>query len=84
MPVPAVIAAAAENYRFNSRFSERDPSRGPLARRMAEPSQRFNTNHIAWIVGHTSSLGLRKAGPSPAGAPEWSCNPGSTCFRRAA
>jgi len=50
MPVPAVIAAAAENFRFNSRSLERlveDLSPEEWLRRPAA-----NMNHIAWIVGH--------------------------------
>jgi uncharacterized damage-inducible protein DinB len=57
MPVPAVIAVAAENYRFNSDF---------LTRMVSDLSQeewfrhpRENPNHIAWIVGH--SIWARKA-----------------------
>jgi len=50
MPVPVVIAAAAENFRFNSRSLERlveDLSPEEWLRRPAA-----NMNHIAWIVGH--------------------------------
>ena len=50
MPVPAVIAAAADNYRFNSGFLEKmvgDLSPDEWLRR---PDERLN--HIAWIVGH--------------------------------
>jgi uncharacterized damage-inducible protein DinB len=50
MPVPAVIATAAENYRLNSQFLEnsvKDLSPEEWLRRPAA-----NMNHIAWIVGH--------------------------------
>jgi len=50
MPIPAVIAAAAENYRFNSDFlvkTVKDLSPEEWLRR---PDGRGN--HIAWIVGH--------------------------------
>jgi uncharacterized damage-inducible protein DinB len=50
MPVPAVIATAAENYRFNS---------DTLAKMISDlaPDEWFkhpdgNPNHTAWIVGH--------------------------------
>ncbi len=50
MPVPAVIAAAAENYRFNTGFLEK--SVADLAPRewLKRPSE--TANHLAWIVGH--------------------------------
>ncbi len=50
MPVPTVIAAAAENYRFNSKSLEnlvKDFSPEEWLRR---PS--VHMNHAAWIVGH--------------------------------
>lgn len=50
MPVPAVIATAAENYRFNSGFLTKmvgDLSPEEWLRRPGE-----KCNHIAWIVGH--------------------------------
>jgi uncharacterized damage-inducible protein DinB len=50
MPVPAVIATAAENLRFNSDFLARmvgDLSPEEWLRRPDEKG-----NHIAWIVGH--------------------------------
>jgi len=50
MPTPAVIAAAQENYRFNSDFLAKllaDVSPEEWLRRPNE-----KTNHIAWIVGH--------------------------------
>jgi uncharacterized damage-inducible protein DinB len=50
MPVPAVIAAAAENYRFNNGFLEnsvKDLAPGEWLRRPAD-----TMNHVAWIVGH--------------------------------
>ncbi len=50
MPVPAVIATAAENYRFNSRFLKQTVSDLSPEEWLKRPSE--NTNHIAWIVGH--------------------------------
>ncbi|SPE18015.1 hypothetical protein SBA5_1200009 [Candidatus Sulfotelmatomonas gaucii] len=50
MPVPAVIATAAENFRFNSGFLTKmvgDLSQEEWLRRPGD-----NGNHIAWIVGH--------------------------------
>ena len=50
MPVPVIIAAAQENYRFNSDLLEKmvdDLSREEWLRRPHE-----NANHITWIVGH--------------------------------
>ncbi|MGA2569479.1 MAG: DinB family protein [Terracidiphilus sp.] len=50
MPVPAVIAAAADNYRFNSDFLVKmvqDLTPEEWTRRPEGA-----TNHIAWIVGH--------------------------------
>ena len=50
MPVPAVIAAFADNYRFNSRALNQTV--GDLAPEewLKRPDERLN--HIAWIVGH--------------------------------
>jgi hypothetical protein len=67
MPVPAVIAAAAENYRFNSDFMAKmvgDLSQEEWLRRPNEKA-----NHIAWIVGH--SIWARKAVLDRLGT-EWS------------
>ena len=50
MPVPAVIAAAAENYRFNSDFLARTVQDLSPDEWLSRPND--NTNHIAWIVGH--------------------------------
>jgi hypothetical protein len=50
MPVPVVIASAAQNYRFNSDFLVKmvgDLSPEEWLRRADE-----KCNHIAWIVGH--------------------------------
>jgi uncharacterized damage-inducible protein DinB len=50
VPIPAVIATAAENYRFNSDFLAKmvgDLSPEEWLRRPDE-----KCNHIAWIVGH--------------------------------
>jgi uncharacterized damage-inducible protein DinB len=50
MPIPAVIAAAAENYRFNSRFLKQTVSDLPPEEWLKRPGEKLN--HIAWIVGH--------------------------------
>ncbi len=63
MPVPAVIAAAAENYRFNSDFLTRTVQDLSPDEWLSRPND--NTNHIAWIVGHV--IWARKAVPQPAG-----------------
>lgn len=50
MPVPAVIASAANDYRFNNDFlvnSVKDLSHEEWFKQPNESS-----NHIAWIVGH--------------------------------
>jgi len=52
MPVPAVIEAAAQNYRFNDKFlvdTVKDLSGEEWLRRPNEC-----TNHLAWIVGHVT------------------------------
>ena len=50
MAIPAVIAAAQENYRFNSRFLKQTV--GDLAPEEWLKRPGDKTNHIAWIVGH--------------------------------
>jgi hypothetical protein len=50
MPVPAVIAAAAENYRFNSGFLVKTVDGLTPEEWLSRPSEK--SNHIAWIVGH--------------------------------
>jgi uncharacterized damage-inducible protein DinB len=50
MPAPAVIAAAAENYRFNSGFLEKTVGDLSPEEWLRRPDARGN--HIAWIVGH--------------------------------
>jgi hypothetical protein len=50
MPVPAVIATAAENYRFNSGFLTRMV--GDLSPQEWLRHPDGNCNHLAWIVGH--------------------------------
>jgi len=52
MPVPAVIAAAAENYRFNSGFLERMAGDLSPEEWLRRPDAKCN--HIAWIVGHVT------------------------------
>jgi uncharacterized damage-inducible protein DinB len=50
MPVPAVIAGAEENYRFNSRFLKQTVSDLAPEEWLKRPGA--NMNHLAWIVGH--------------------------------
>ena len=50
MPIPAVIAAAAENYRFNSDFLTKMVSDLSPEEWLRRPSE--TVNHITWIVGH--------------------------------
>jgi len=50
MPVPAVIEAAAQNYRMNEKFlagAVKDLSEEEWKRRPSD-----TTNHVGWIVGH--------------------------------
>jgi uncharacterized damage-inducible protein DinB len=67
MPVPAVIATAAENYRFNSDFLTRTVQDLSPEEWLQRPND--NSNHIAWIVGHV--IWARKAVLSRLGT-EWS------------
>jgi hypothetical protein len=67
MPVPAVIAAAAENYRFNSDFLTRMVEDLSPEEWLRRPDEKLN--HIAWIVGHV--IWARKAVLSRLGT-EWS------------
>jgi uncharacterized damage-inducible protein DinB len=50
MPVPAVVASAAENYRFNSDYLTRTVRDLSPEEWLKRPSD--TTNHITWIVGH--------------------------------
>ena len=50
MPIPAVIASTAENYRFNSKFLAQTVSDLSPEEWLRRPNE--NLNHIAWIVGH--------------------------------
>ena len=50
MSVPAVIATAAENFRFNSDFLAKMVSDLAPEEWFKHPHE--NPNHIAWIVGH--------------------------------
>ena len=52
MPVPAVIAAAAENFRFNSRLLKETVSDLSPEEWLKRPDGK--ANHIAWIVGHVA------------------------------
>lgn len=67
MAVPAVIEAAAQNYRFNDKFlvdTVKDLSAEEWRRRPSD-----GVNHMAWIVGHvvwTRSMLLKRLGE------EWS------------
>jgi uncharacterized damage-inducible protein DinB len=48
--IPAVVASAAENYRFNSRFLKQTVSDLSPEEWFKRPGD--TTNHITWIVGH--------------------------------
>jgi hypothetical protein len=50
MSIPAVVAATAENYRFNSRFLKQTVSDLSPEEWLRRPDEKLN--HIAWIVGH--------------------------------
>lgn len=76
MPVPAIIANAAQNYQFNNDFllnTVKDLSPEEWLRRPNDTS-----NHMAWIIGHviwTRSKLLQRLGVA------WSA-PGSGLFGR--
>lgn len=78
MPVPAVIATAAENYRFNSDLLTKMVSDLSQEEWFKHPEE--NPNHIAWIVGH--SVWARKAILGRLGT-EWSV-PWLDLFKRGA
>lgn len=67
MPVPAVIAAAAENYRFNSGLLTKMVSDLSPEEWFRHPAE--NPNHIAWVMGH--AVWSRRAILSRLGT-EWS------------
>ena len=67
MPVPTVIANAAENYRFNSDFLLKMVQDLTPEEWLRRPDEKLN--HIAWIVGHV--IWARKAVLTRLGA-EWS------------
>ena len=67
MPVPTVIATAAENYRFNSDFLTKMVSDLAPEEWLRRPDEKLN--HIAWIVGHV--IWARKAVLGRLGT-EWS------------
>jgi uncharacterized damage-inducible protein DinB len=50
MPIPAAVASAAENYRFNSGFLAKMVGDLSPEEWLRRPDNR--SNHIAWIVGH--------------------------------
>lgn len=50
MPVPAIVAAAAENYRWNSDFLTKSVEDLSPQEWLKSPAS--NLNHAAWIVGH--------------------------------
>jgi uncharacterized damage-inducible protein DinB len=67
MPVPQVIATAAENYRFNSDFLVKMVSDLSPEEWLRRPDEKCN--HIAWVVGHV--VWTRKALLTRLGT-EWS------------
>jgi hypothetical protein len=50
MPVPAVVASSAENFRFNSGFLKQTVIDLTPEEWLRRPDEKLN--HIAWIVGH--------------------------------
>lgn len=50
MPVPTIVAAAAENFRFNTGFLEKTVADLSPEEWLKRPSE--NANHVAWIAGH--------------------------------
>jgi uncharacterized damage-inducible protein DinB len=50
MAIPTVVASAAENYRFNSRFLKQTVSDLSPEEWLKRPGD--HVNHTAWIVGH--------------------------------
>jgi len=52
MPVPAVVATAAANYRFNSDFLVRMVQDLSPEEWLNRPNEK--ANHITWIVGHVT------------------------------
>jgi len=67
MPVPACVAQAAEDYRFNNGFLLNTVKSLPEEEWLKRPNE--STNHIAWIVGHV--IWARKALLAKLGT-EWS------------
>lgn len=67
MPVPTIIANAAENYRFNSDFLTKMVQDLTPEEWLRRPDEKLN--HIAWIVGHV--IWARKAVLTRLGT-EWS------------
>jgi hypothetical protein len=76
VPVPQVIAAAAENFRFNSKNLVGLVSDLTPAEWLSRPNDQ--SNHVAWIVGHV--IWARKAVLGRLGT-EWS-QPWLTLFER--
>jgi len=76
MPVPAVIAAAAENFRFNSKTLTGLVCDLTPEEWLSRPNEQ--ANHVAWIVGHV--IWARKAVLGRLGT-EWS-EPWLTLFGR--
>ncbi|MGD0913631.1 MAG: DinB family protein [Terracidiphilus sp.] len=52
MPIPAVVASAADNYRYNSRFLKQTVGELSPEEWLKRPDGKLN--HIAWIVGHVA------------------------------
>ena len=57
MPAPAVVAAAAQNYRYNEKFLADNVKDLTEEEWHSRPSE--NANDVAWIVGHV--IWARKA-----------------------
>ncbi len=67
MPIPASIAYAADDYRFNDQFLTKAVNDLPAEDWLKRPNG--TSNHIAWIVGHV--IWARKAVLGRLGT-EWS------------
>ena len=78
MPIPSVVASAAENYRFNSRFLKQTVSDLSPDEWLKRPGD--STNHITWIVGH---MALCRSRVLPFMGAEWT-QPALEIFGRGA
>lgn len=78
MPIPFVIANAAENFRFNSDFLNKTVSDLSPEEWLKRPGDKLN--HMAWIVGH---MALGRSRLMHFMGAEWT-HPSSELFARGA